>query len=134
MLQLIKENKIKITHSSNDIDRQITTFHDPCYMGRYNKDYMSSRNILKSLNVTNTEMPLNKDKSFCCGAGGGRMFMEEDTSYRINSERVNQARSIGGKKIITACPFCKTMLADGAISYDDMEIKDIVELVGESIK
>jgi len=133
ILELIKENKIKISRGNTELTKSISTFHDPCYMGRYNKDYTSSRNILKHLSVEIAEMPLNKERSFCCGAGGGRMFMEEHNSNRINKERVNQAKSVNALNIIASCPFCKTMLTDG-IDADNMSVVDIVEVVADHIK
>jgi Fe-S oxidoreductase len=133
ILNLIKENKIKLTDVKNNIKTSIHTFHDPCYMGRYNRDYSSSRNILNKLSILSKEMILNKEKSFCCGAGGGRMFMEEDASNRVNRERIKQAKDIQAQTIVTACPFCKTMLSDG-LTDESIKIKDIVDLVSENIK
>jgi Fe-S oxidoreductase len=133
ILELIRDNKIKIKKDSSELTSSISTFHDPCYMGRYNKDYTSSRNILKHLSIDISEMPLNKERSFCCGAGGGRMFMEEHNSNRINKERVNQAKSVNAVNIVAACPFCKTMLTDG-IDTDDMNVIDIAEIVADNIK
>jgi Fe-S oxidoreductase len=134
ILELIKENKLKLNKNKNIINNMVSTFHDPCYMGRYNQDYDSSRTILKSLDIEVTEMPLHKEKSFCCGAGGGRMFMEEDNSSRINVERINQVKSINATNVITACPFCKTMLTDGKGDSEDIHINDIAEVIYENIK
>jgi Fe-S oxidoreductase len=102
-------------------------------MGRYNRDYTSSRSILKSLSIDISEMALNKEKSFCCGAGGGRMCMEEDASSRVNKERIRQAKNVNANTIVTSCPFCKTMLADG-LTDETIDIKDVVDLVSENIK
>jgi Fe-S oxidoreductase len=133
ILELIKDNRIKIKSDNSELTKSISTFHDPCYMGRYNKDYNSSRDILKHLSIDISEMPLNKEKSFCCGAGGGRMFMEEHNSNRINKERINQAKSVNAVNVIAACPFCKTMLTDG-IDTEDMNVIDIAEIVADNIK
>jgi Fe-S oxidoreductase len=133
ILELIRDNKIKIKNNNTDLSKSISTFHDPCYMGRYNRDYTSSRNILQHLSINISEMPLNKEKSFCCGAGGGRMFMEEHNSNRINKERINQAKSVNAVNIVAACPFCKTMLTDG-IDTDDMHVIDIAEVVADNLK
>jgi len=132
ILSLIKSNKIHIKADNNILKKDITTFHDPCYLGRYNKDFTSGRDILKKMSVNVTEMSLNKERSFCCGAGGGKMFMEENIGSRINATRIQQAKKVHAHNIITSCPFCKTMLAD-AIS-DDMVIKDIVDVTADYIK
>jgi len=133
ILELIKSNKISLNDSKSDLKSSVHTFHDPCYMGRYNRDYTSSRSILKSLSIDISEMALNKEKSFCCGAGGGRMFMEEDASSRVNKERIRQAKNVNANTIVTSCPFCKTMLADG-LTDETIDIKDVVDLVSENIK
>jgi Fe-S oxidoreductase len=132
LLDLISQNKIQINNLSKKINHDITTFHDPCYIGRYNKDYMSSRNILKNLSISVKEMYLSKEKSFCCGAGGGKMFMDEHAEGRINQERINQAKIIHAKNIVTSCPFCKTMLSDA--SGDDIVVQDIVDVLFDNIK
>jgi len=133
LLELIKNNNISIDKNVGKMNKITTTFHDPCYMGRYNKDYTSSRSILKNLSISITEMYLNKEKSFCCGAGGGKMFMDEHPLNRINKERINQAKVINAKSIVTSCPFCKTMLSDAAAD-ENIEIYDIVDVIDKSIK
>ncbi len=112
------------------------TFHDPCYLGRHNDTYDAPRDDLRRIPGTHlTEMPRAKDKSFCCGAGGARMFMEEHGT-RVNETRTAEAVATGATTIAAACPFCMTMLTDGVKTLDKVEtvaVKDIAELLLESV-
>jgi Fe-S oxidoreductase len=116
---------------------QEVTFHDPCYLGRYNQTYEAPRDVLKAVvSEPLKEMSMNKRKSFCCGAGGGRMFMEEHLGKRINQERCDQAIATGAKTIATGCPFCLTMLNDGIKDKgkeEEIAVKDIAEIVAEHV-
>ncbi len=89
------------------------TYHDPCYLGRHNEVYSEPRALVGAAGATLAEMPRHADRSFCCGAGGARMWMEEKIGRRINLERVDEALSTGAEKIATGCPFCRVMLSDG---------------------
>jgi Fe-S oxidoreductase len=113
------------------------TFHDSCYLGRHNKIYNEPRvaleNVLKS---PLKEMPRTKENGFCCGAGGGRMWMEEHIGERINVNRATEAVATGASTIATACPFCKTMMSDGVKTngaQDKVQIKDIAEIVADAM-
>jgi Fe-S oxidoreductase len=132
--QLIRQGKLKPTSPL----AQSVTFHDPCYLGRHNNEYDAPRNDLKKIPGMHTvEMPRSKDKSFCCGAGGARMFMEETVGKRVNIERTEEAIATGATTIAAACPFCMTMLTDGVKAKDKIEeiaVKDIAELVLESVR
>jgi Fe-S oxidoreductase len=90
------------------------TWHDPCYLGRHNQVFAPPRELLGAV-VTGglSEMPRNSERSFCCGAGGARMWMEERIGKRINVERVEEALATGAGTIAVGCPFCSTMLSDG---------------------
>ena len=133
--ELLKDKRLTLDEKKH-IEEKIT-FHDPCYLGRYNKQYEAPRETLKTLpGVTTTEMTFSKEKSFCCGAGGGRMFMEEHLGNRINLERTDQAIKTGATTIATGCPFCMTMLSDGVKDRhadEQIKVKDIAELVAERI-
>ena len=125
----------RIQFKDNDKKVKIT-YHDSCYLGRYNKIYNSPRNSLKNVNGFDyLEMERSRDKGLCCGAGGGRMFLEDEEGGRINIERTKEALATGAEKIATACPFCMTMLTDGVKHFEkveQVEVKDIAELVLEN--
>ncbi len=130
---LISDGKIK----PNKKTEGKFTYHDSCYLGRYNNVYDAPRKSL--LNVPGleiVEMDRSKDKGFCCGAGGGRMFMEETEGKRVNIERTEEALGTGASTVASACPFCMTMLTDGIKEKgktEEVKIKDIAEIVAESI-
>src|SRR4030095_12212918 len=108
---LVKENKIEIDDTKK-IDKKIT-YHDSCYLGRYNDIYEEPRDLLKKVNKGElAEMKRSKDRGLCCGAGGGRMWMEEKIGKKVNIERTEEALALNPEVISTACPFCMTMLTD----------------------
>ncbi|MES2504931.1 MAG: heterodisulfide reductase-related iron-sulfur binding cluster [Myxococcota bacterium] len=116
--------------------KETITFHDPCYLGRYNKQYDAPRQSLIAIGAKTVEMSFSKEKSFCCGAGGGRMFMEENIGKRVNLERTDQALATGAKTIATGCPFCMTMMSDGVkdrAADEQVKVKDIAEIVAEQL-
>ncbi len=129
---LLKEKKLK---PKKEIKEKVT-YHDSCYLGRYNHIYDSPRESLEQTGADIIEMARSKDKGFCCGAGGGRMFMEENEGKRINIERTEEALNTGAKVIASACPFCMTMLTDGVKEKErseDVKVKDVAEIVLESL-
>ncbi len=89
------------------------TYHDPCYLGRYNDIYDIPRNIIGKTGHQLKEMTHNHGKSLCCGGGGGRIFMEEEKNQRVSHLRITEAVETGSKTVLTACPHCLTMLTDG---------------------
>jgi Fe-S oxidoreductase len=112
------------------------TFHDSCYLGRYNDVYEAPRETLKrALPVVQlTEMPRSKDRGLCCGAGGGRMWMEETQGTRINVERAREALATGAQGIAVACPFCMTMMQDGVkANGQETPVLDIAEVVASQL-
>jgi len=129
--QLLDSGKLSIPGGV----RPSVAFHDPCYLGRYNDVYDAPRDILDTLGKR-VEIRRNRDRSFCCGAGGGRMWMEEKEGKRVNVERTEEALATGAGVIGTGCPFCMTMLTDGVKEKDPSgatAVKDIAELVLEAL-
>ncbi|MGK9477309.1 heterodisulfide reductase-related iron-sulfur binding cluster [Melioribacter sp. OK-6-Me] len=135
LIKLIAEGKIKINNESREKIK--VTYHDSCYLGRYNNIYNPPREILNKFgSLELIEMERSKDKGFCCGAGGGRMFLEENEGERININRSREAVETGAQKVVSACPFCMTMLNDGMKSLDksnEIEVKDIAEIILENV-
>jgi Fe-S oxidoreductase len=132
LMNLIEQGKLKIAPDKKDT----IVFHDPCYLGRYNDEYDAPRGIVDMLAGERVEMKRSRDKSFCCGAGGGRMWMEEHEGKRVNIERTEEALATGANTIGTGCPFCMTMITDGVKAKDAAEkvhVKDIAELVLEAV-
>jgi Fe-S oxidoreductase/nitrate reductase gamma subunit len=131
---LIKAGKIKLENPL----AETVVYHDSCYLGRYNDIYNQPREIIKAIPQTSLkEMERNLGKSFCCGAGGGRMWMEETIGERINIARVEQALETGASYVVTGCPYCITMMDDGVKSKEKEEqirTRDIAELVAASMK
>jgi Fe-S oxidoreductase len=133
--RLIRDQKlVPVTPVSQDI-----TYHDPCYLGRHNKVYDAPRELIGAAGANLTEMPRHADRSFCCGAGGARMWMEEHIGKRINHERVDEALATGATTVATACPFCRVMVTDGvndraeAAGRADVDVRDVANLLLESI-
>jgi len=127
--QLVKEGKLKIRPGKQGT----VTFHDPCYLGRYNNEYDAPRRLIAAAGGAQpVEMRRSHDKSFCCGAGGGRMWMEEREGKRVNLERTEEALAVNPDVIATGCPFCMTMLTDGVKetgTAEQVAVQDIAELL-----
>ncbi len=120
-----------------EADPGLVAYHDPCYLGRYNGGYQPPRDVLARLGTKTREMERNRERGFCCGAGGGRIFLEEKIGKRVNVERTEQALATGAGTIAVGCPFCMTMLTDGTKAKDVEEtvrVKDVAELVAERLR
>jgi len=129
LAELIKQGRLK---PSSGVEGKVT-FHDPCYLGRYNDTYEEPREIVRALPGTElVEMQQNRERSFCCGAGGGLMWVEEESDKRVNNKRAEHALESGSDIVSVACPFCMTMLDDGIKSKKgerDVKVLDIAELL-----
>jgi Fe-S oxidoreductase len=116
--------------------RLTMTYHDSCYLGRYNDVYDAPRETLRrALPVLNLVEPARtKDRGLCCGAGGGRMFVDEKEGKRINIERTEELVATGAETIAVACPFCMTMMTDGVTALGSgVTVQDISEVVASQL-
>ena len=133
--KMLNEGKLSLGDS---LKGKMVTYHDPCYLGRGNEEYDAPREILSKMGVKLNEMPRNKSNALCCGAGGGQMFKEaEKGDKEIFVERSEEALATNSEIIITACPFCMTMMTDG-VKYKNKEEEvrnmDIAEVVVEAME
>ncbi|ONK25007.1 hypothetical protein BLX87_02205 [Bacillus sp. VT-16-64] len=133
LAQLVAEGRLQPKYEVNEK----ITFHDSCYLGRYNEVYDPPRDILKSIpGVTLVEMERTRENGMCCGAGGGLMWMEEDTGQRINVARTEQALVTDPSVISSGCPYCLTMLSDGTKAKeveDTVQTYDVAELLEKAV-
>ncbi len=132
---LINNGKLKIKKNANN--KISISYHDSCYLGRYNDEYKAPREIINSIPTLQILEPKrNRDKGLCCGAGGGQMFMEETQGKRVNIERTEELISSNPNQIAVNCPFCMTMISDGVKTLDreNIKIKDIAELLLDYIE
>jgi len=129
---LIKEGRLKPSPHKSE---KKMTYHDPCYLGRHNQIYAPPRELLEASGCDMEEMPRNKERSFCCGGGGGRMWMEEKLGTRINLNRVDEAIETGAAEVAVACPFCRIMVGDGMVArQSDVEVLDVAQVLLRSVK
>jgi Fe-S oxidoreductase len=137
-LETLVANK-KLTPSPSEAT---ITYHDPCYLGRHNGVYDAPRNLLNILSPTATELPRNRENSFCCGAGGAQFWKEEEPGdERISDNRFREvqqtlASAPGEKVLAVGCPFCKSMLGStpSKAASEDIAIKDVAELLLEGVR
>jgi Fe-S oxidoreductase len=110
------------------------TYHDACYLGRHNGRYDAPREVLAGASAGSVEMPRNRERSFCCGAGGARMWMEEGGDTRINDTRFAEAEATGADTVAVACPYCFVMLDDAAKAKgSEVRVADVATLLAESV-
>ncbi|HEU4812478.1 MAG TPA: heterodisulfide reductase-related iron-sulfur binding cluster [Nocardioides sp.] len=140
--RLVREGKLTpVTDGAGAAKRSIT-YHDPCFIGRHNGVYTPPRELLQVLpGAEVVEMPRNSEKSFCCGAGGARMWMEENLGERINVNRTVEAVETGADQIAVGCPFCRVMLSDGLTAQqakgearEEVEVLDVAQMLLASVK
>ena len=129
---LIKEGRLKPSPHKSEAK---LTYHDPCYLGRHNQIYAPPRELLEASGCDITEMPRNQERSFCCGGGGGRMWVEESIGTRINLTRVDEAIATGASEVAVACPFCRIMVTDGVQAREsDVQVLDVAQVLLRSVK
>ncbi|MBE3568410.1 MAG: (Fe-S)-binding protein, partial [Thermogemmatispora sp.] len=133
--RLIREGRLQLP---SGFDHRKLTYHDPCYVGRYNGVYDEPRRVLTVLNSNGvTEMRRNRNRSFCCGGGGGRAWMEERIGKRVNQTRVNEALETEAEVLAAACPFCIMMFEDGVKGVEAeerLQVEDIAEIVARALE
>lgn len=126
--RLVAEGKLVVRDGDDEI-----TFHDPCYLGRYNDEYDAPRDVLKSNSrLKIVEMERSREKGLCCGAGGGHFWMDLKIGERVNVLRVDEAAATGARKVATACPFCMQMMEDGTKltnREDSLAVLDVAEVL-----
>jgi len=130
---LLKDGRVKV---KRPIPLK-AAYHDSCYLGRYNDIYDEPRAIVKAASGRNIELPRRRTDSFCCGGGGGHVWMEEAPDKRVNVRRAEEVLKAGAECVATACPYCLTMLEDGLKAKGAEErtkAKDISELLAEALE
>ncbi|WP_370199637.1 heterodisulfide reductase-related iron-sulfur binding cluster [Aeromicrobium sp.] len=145
--RLVREGKLKPVApkagaaASAEPEKTIT-YHDPCFLGRHNQVYEAPRELLSVIpGAKFAEMPRNSERSFCCGAGGARMWMEENLGSRINVNRTQEAVATGADQIAVGCPFCRVMLSDGLTAQqaagearEEVEVLDVAQMLLAAVK
>ncbi|MDX6371479.1 MAG: hypothetical protein QOD98_467, partial [Nocardioidaceae bacterium] len=140
--RLVREGKLTPVNDGAGAHKRTITYHDPCYIGRHNGVYEPPRELLNVLPGADfVEMPRNSERSFCCGAGGARMWMEENLGTRINDSRTIEAVGTGADQIAVGCPFCRVMLSDGLTAAidkgearEEVEVLDVAQMLLASVK
>ncbi|MDR7253392.1 Fe-S oxidoreductase [Nocardioides sp. BE266] len=140
--RLVREGKLTPVKDGAGAAKRSITYHDPCYLGRHNQVYEPPRELLQVLpGAEYVEMERNSERSFCCGAGGARMWMEENLGERINVNRTKEAVGTGADQIAVGCPFCRVMLSDGLTSQqakgearEEVEVLDVAQMLLASVK
>lgn len=133
--ELVASGRLSLAGASLE---ERVTYHDSCYLGRHNDVYMAPRRVVGSLaGVDLVEMPRNGTRGMCCGAGGARMWMEENVGKKVNTERSQEAIATGASRIAVACPFCYVMFDDGVKGErkdEEVKVQDIAEILWEAIE
>ncbi len=140
--RLVREGRLTPVASGAGAAKRTITYHDPCYLGRHNQVYTPPRELLQVLpGASYVEMERSAERSFCCGAGGARMWMEENLGERINTNRTQEAVATGADQIAVGCPFCRVMLSDGLSAEqadgharEEVEVLDVAQMLLASVK
>lgn len=132
--QLLADGRLSVENDVKALGKII--FHDSCYLGRHNDVYAAPREVLAKVSGTAPlEFPRQQQNSFCCGAGGGRMWLEERTGTRINLSRVQEALAQNADTVCVACPYCMTMFEDGLKDEqaNQVKVRELTEIVAEGL-
>ncbi|MBO0845406.1 MAG: 4Fe-4S dicluster domain-containing protein, partial [Nocardioides sp.] len=140
--RLVREGKLTPITNGQRAGKRSITYHDPCFLGRHNQVYAPPRELLQVLpGASYVEMERSQERSFCCGAGGARMWMEETIGERINNNRTREAVGTGADQIAVGCPFCRVMLSDGlaaeqasGAAREEVEVLDVAQMLLASVK
>jgi Fe-S oxidoreductase len=131
--ELIESKRLIVERALGDT----VAYHDPCYLGRYNRVFDEPRVVLDHIGMKRLEMVRSQERSFCCGAGGGHAFFEDKSGGRVNQNRAKEALATGAATVATGCPFCLAMLEDGVKTVGPpdrvVRVRDFVELVAEAV-
>ena len=136
LAELLTQGRVEIPKKPNG-ERKKIAYHDPCYLGRHNDVYVAPRNVIGAAGgIEVVEMPRHGTKALCCGAGGGRFWMEEQTGKKVNIERAEEALATEADEIAVACPFCFVMLDDGVkeLGRDDVPVRDIAMILADGLE
>lgn len=134
LAELLRQGRIDQPVKEDGEPKKIA-YHDPCYLGRYNDVYLAPREVVAGAGNQVVEMSRSGTRSLCCGAGGGRFWMEENTGKKVNIERAEEALSTDADEIAVACPFCFVMLDDGVkeLGRDDVPVRDIAMILADGL-
>ena len=140
--RLVRDGKLTPVADGAGAAKRSITYHDPCFLGRHNQVYSPPRELLQVLpGASYVEMERSAERSFCCGAGGARMWMEETIGERINENRTTEAVGTGADQIAVGCPFCRVMLDDGLTAQqsrgearEEVEVLDVAQMLLASVK
>lgn len=139
--RLVREKKLVPVPPPTVDESKTITYHDPCFLGRHNQVYAPPRELIEASGLQFVEMERHGDRSFCCGAGGARMWMEETIGERINVNRTQEAVATGADEIAVGCPFCNVMLSDGLTAEqaegragENVKIIDVAQMLLESVR
>ena len=136
LAQLIREGRLPAVPGAVAPPTGEVTYHDPCYLARVNGIHEAPREVLQTAlgGKSLCEMKRNRTGTSCCGAGGGRMWMEEDPKHRVSTERAREALGTGAKTVAVGCPFCLTMMTDGVAAHGSAaRVLDVAELLVEKL-
>jgi Fe-S oxidoreductase len=134
LAELLAQKRLEVPVKENG-ERKTIAYHDACYLGRHNDVYLAPRQVVGAGANEVVEMPRHGTRALCCGAGGARFWMEEQTGKKVNIERTQEALATGADEIAVACPFCFVMLDDGVkeLGREDVPVRDIAMILADGL-